>query len=70
MKNNVKVKKQEFFEALTELNWLDVKLFKLGTYLGDSNATRPEIARLLHPGPFAPAGPFPTTTRDGRGLWQ
>ncbi|WP_167093905.1 hypothetical protein [Massilia frigida] len=46
MENGIEIEKLVLFQALTELNWLDVKLFRLGTTLAVTHATQQEIAAL------------------------
>ncbi|MDQ1923085.1 hypothetical protein [Massilia pseudoviolaceinigra] len=47
MENHIEIEKQMVLEALTELNWLDTKLFRLGTALAASNSSQQEIAASL-----------------------
>ncbi|MDQ1816027.1 hypothetical protein RBA41_22265 [Massilia sp. CCM 9210] len=47
MENHIKIEKQVVLEALTELNWLDTKLFRLGTAFAATNPSQQEIAASL-----------------------
>lgn len=49
MSDKISVNKKDILEVLSDLNWIDVYLFKLGTELGARDANKSEIAdALLH----------------------
>jgi hypothetical protein len=48
MNTSCTIELQKILDILSELHWIDVNLFKLGTELGARDATAEEVARSLH----------------------
>lgn len=47
MSKKILLEEDEVIKILSDINWIDIHLFKLGTALGARDATRSEIAHSL-----------------------